>query len=121
MTPELTWTVASVVAGAVVAIVGGFWAVSKLAMGQFDRRLDERFKTFERGLAELRTVGSQRLEQLEANYRDLDKDLRKLLIELPREYVARADYIRRETLIEAKIDQLRLYLENWILKGGKTQ
>jgi hypothetical protein len=42
--------------------------------------------------------------------------VRRILIELPRDYVARTDYVRRETVMEAKIDQLGLRIENWLLR-----
>lgn len=119
MSVQLYFTIAGVAVTAIVAIIAGFWAITRVAMGQFDRRLEERFATFTAALAELRNVGTERLEKLERQYTALDQDLRKILIELPREYVARTDYVRRETVMEAKIDQLGLRIENWMLKGER--
>lgn len=109
------------IVGAAALVVTGFWAISKVAMAQFEKRLEERFKGFEKAVEEIKTVGGAQLADLQRKYEALDKDVRQILIELPREYVARADYVRHETLIEAKIDQLRLSLENWKLTGGKPQ
>ncbi len=119
MSVELLPTLAGVTLSAVVAIITGFWAISKVAMAQFDRRLEARFAAFNASLAELRSVGTARIEKLEAQYADVNKLVQQMLIELPREYVARSDYVRRETVMEAKIDQLGLRIENWILKGDK--
>ena len=121
MSLDLFLTIGGVTLTAVGLIIGGFWAVATVAGKQFERRLNERFEVFAKELRELRTLGDERLKKLEAKQEQLDQDIRRILIELPREYVARSDYVRRETLIEAKIDQLRLYLENWVLKGGKPQ
>ena len=111
-------TVAGVAVTAVAAIITGFWAISKIAMAQFEKRLEERFKGFTGALDELKRIGGERLQRLELQYSELDKDVRRILIELPRDYVQRTDYVRRETVMEAKIDQLSLRIENWILQGG---
>lgn len=121
MSADILPTIAGVAVTAVGLIIAGFWAISKLAMAQFEKRLEERFTAFTGALGELRAIGTQRLEKLEQQYAQLDGDVRRILIELPREYVARADYVRRETLLEAKIDQLRLHLENWFLKGERPR
>lgn len=121
MSAELLPTIAGVAVTAVIAIITGFWAISKVAMAQFEKRLEARFDQFSNALGELRTVGTQRIEKLEAQQAETEKMVRQILIELPREYVARADYIRHETLIEAKIDQFRLHVERWLTSGGRQQ
>ncbi len=119
MSVEMFLTIAGIVVTAIGLIITGFWAVSKLAMSQFDRRLEERFKGFAHQIQELRAVGEARLLKLEGKQDQIDADVRRILIELPRDYVARTDYIRRETVMEAKIDQLGLRIENWMLKGER--
>lgn len=99
--------------GAAGLVVGGFWAVASVAGKQFEKRLDERFKGFSEAIAELRRVGLERIEKLESKYETLDRELRRILIEMPREYVARTDYVRRETVLEGKIDQLTLRCQQW--------
>lgn len=103
---------------AVAAIVGGFWALTKVIVMQFNRGLDARFAALETARQEGQRQWYERLQKQENKLEALDMDVRKILIELPREYVTRADYVRRETIIEGKIDRLALQIQNWIL-GGK--
>jgi hypothetical protein len=89
---------------AVCTIVGGFWAISKVAMRQFEKGLEERFKAVTAQLEQITRIGGDRLQKLEENYAKLDAEVRRMLIELPREYVRREDHIRFETVINAKLD-----------------
>lgn len=109
--------------GAIALIVAGVWAVTKTfgllmakIVAQFDLRLDERFAAMERAREEGRKVWEARLARLEQRQERIDDELRELLINMPDKYVRREDYVRRETVIEAKIDQLRLQIQNWILE-----
>lgn len=103
--------------GAVGVLISGYWALSKMAISAFNRSLDERFLAQEKTLAEGQRQWSERMNKTEEKLDELERDVRKILIELPREYVTRSDYVRRETVIEAKIDQLSLRIQNWILEG----
>ncbi len=117
MSVELLLTIIGTAATAVGLIVAGFWAVAKVAGKQFEGRLETRFEVFRAALQDLQRVGGERLQKLENKYEALDGDVRRILIELPRDYVARTDYIRLETVMEAKIDQLGLRIENWVLRN----
>lgn len=104
------------VLGALATMIGGCWALVKVIVSQFNRQLDERFTALEKARAEGQSAWNKRMEAIEQKQQDLDKDVRQILIEMPREYVTRTDYVRRETVIEAKIDQLTLRIQNWILE-----
>ena len=106
--------------GAVATMIAGFWAVATIAGRQFEKRMEEKFKGLNAAIEELRTLGGARLLKVETKCEQLDQEIRRLLIELPRDYVARTDYIRRETVLEAKMDQLGLRIENWILRGKSS-
>jgi hypothetical protein len=62
-------------------------------------------------------------ELLEQNRREADgwqrieKDFLRFQAELPLQYVRREDYVRNQTVIEAKLDSLALKIENVQLKG----
>ena len=105
--------------GAVTMLIAGAWVLLRMAMTQFDLRLSERFEATEKLRMEGRRVAGQRMEAIEAKYERLDIEVRRILIDMPREYVARTDYVRRETVIEGKIDMLSLRIENWILESKK--
>lgn len=109
--------------GAFCTVIGGGWGLVKAfghlaarLLAEFNARLDERFTALEKAREEGQKIWAQRLLKIEEKQGLLEQDVRRILIELPREYMARTDYIRRETIIEAKIDQLGLRWENWILK-----
>ncbi len=108
------------IAGAGV-IFGGYWGLTKIIVAQFNKGLDERFIAQDKAREEGQRAWQQRLQRIEARQEELEKDVRRILIEVPREYVSRTDYVRRETVIEAKIDQLSLRIQNWILGGGNAQ
>ncbi|MNP71077.1 hypothetical protein D3C76_1674090 [compost metagenome] len=65
-------------------------------------RLDERFAAVAKD--------SERLRQVELG-------LERLRGEMPLHYVRREDYVRNQTVIEAKLDALALKFENVQLKG----
>ncbi len=109
--------------GAICTALGGGWGLVKAfgylgarLLDQFNAQLDERFKALEKAREEGQKIWAERLGKIEEKQGQLEQDVRRILIELPREYVTRADYVRRETIIEAKIDHLGLRLENWMHK-----
>lgn len=113
----MTIELALAIFGALGVLVGGAWALLKIAMGQFDRRLDEKFKTLEQARAEGRNAYEERFRRGDMKYEELDREVRKILIDMPDKFVRREDYVRRESLIEAKIDKLGVSIQNWMLEG----
>lgn len=110
--------------GALCAIATGGWGLMKAfgflmarVVTQFEARLDERFLALERARAEGRKGLEERLMRVDAKQERIDGELRELLISMPDKYVRREDYVRRETVIEAKIDRLGLQIQNWILEN----
>ncbi len=94
------------IAGFVCALAGGYWALARLVVAQFEKRLDERFATQETARREGRKAWEERFSSLDTNQRALDRDLLKLKADLPNEYVRREDWVRFGAVIEAKIDRL---------------
>lgn len=99
------WQLVSTLSVVLGAFFSAVWLMSKALLKQIDKRLEGRF-----------TAQQTDLDDVKKKYEKLDSEVRRILIELPREYVARSDYVRRETVIEAKIDQLALRIQNWILE-----
>lgn len=100
-------------AGLLLSFLGFAFGAGKLLLAQIDRRLEERF-----------TEQAVRLSALEAASRDeagqwqrVERDLLALRAELPLNYVRREDYIRGQSVIEAKLDGLALKIENVQLRG----
>lgn len=110
-----------------LAFLGFAFAAGKLLLAQIDRRLDGRFAAME----EARRTGQSHWDKqfaalAEQNRREaqgwlqLERDFLGWKAEMPIQYVRREDYVRNQTIIEAKIDGLRLSIENQYLKGLKN-
>lgn len=85
--------------GAMVTCTFGF---GRLLLTQFERRLTERFAS---------------LEKQGDEWQRLERDWLSFKADLPIQYVRREDYVRNQTVIEAKIDAIAMRLENWQLRG----
>ena len=92
-----------------VAVLGGFAGLVKLLLLQTERRLDQRNAVMDDRFNAL-AKDSDRLRSVEISFERLRADL-------PLHYVRREDYVRNQTVIEAKLDALALRLENVQLKG----
>ncbi|APC19234.1 hypothetical protein BLL42_11400 [Pseudomonas frederiksbergensis] len=95
--------------GVGVTVLGGFAGLVKLLLLQTERRLDQRNAVMDDRFNAL-AKDSDRLRSVELNFERLRADL-------PLHYVRREDYVRNQTVIEAKLDALALKLENVQLKG----
>ena len=102
--------------GAVALLVMGAWALIRIVVWQFEKRLDERFLGMEEKRKEGRKSSDARFAALDDKYDKLQAEVREILIEMPRQFVERTDYIRRESVIEGKIDQLSLRIQDWIME-----
>ena len=107
----------------------GFVAgAGKLLLSQIDKRLDLRFQLLEEARKEGAKHWDERFgrslpQQKEdtATVKRLERDLMGLRAELPERYVRREDYIRGQSVIEAKLDSLALRMENIQLKGVRHE
>jgi biopolymer transport protein ExbB/TolQ len=102
------------------------FAAGKLLIGQFEQRLDDRFSSQD----EARIAGQKHwdtkflsLEQAAASeakeWQRIEREILLMKADLPNLYVRRDDYIRNQTVIEAKLDGLAMRIENAILKGER--
>lgn len=106
--------------------VGVVTGLVKLLLNQFETRLGERFETLDKASE----AASQQWEQSFAKLvqrqdkdadaiRQLEKSFLRFQAELPLEYVRREDWVRGQSVIEAKLDGLALRFENVLLKGAR--
>jgi Na+-transporting methylmalonyl-CoA/oxaloacetate decarboxylase gamma subunit len=123
MTP-LMWQGLGVSCAVLSAFVMALWAVGKILIKQVMARLDERFKAMEKARIESTKHLDDKFNALEkavnANeqeWRRVERDVLTLKADLPLNYVRREDFVRNQTIIEAKIDGLAIKLENIALKG----
>ncbi|MCU0213310.1 hypothetical protein HBO07_10360 [Pseudomonas proteolytica] len=90
--------------GTAVTLLAMFAGMVKVLLAQMESRLDDRFAAVAKD--------SERLRQVELG-------LERLRGDMPLHYVRREDYVRNQTVIEAKLDALALRLENVRLKGAR--
>lgn len=98
------WQLLTFLVGLLLSFLAFVFAAGKLLLAQIDRRLDLRFAAVE--------AAAQGLQQLE-------KDFLIWKADLPIQYVRREDYVRNQTVIEAKLDAVAVRIENWQLREAK--
>lgn len=86
---------------------GAVGAFGQVLLGQIDKRLDERFD-----------VQTSLLQGTTSKVDKLERDFLEWRAELPIHYVRREDYVRGQTVIEAKLDALYNKLEVVQMKGA---
>jgi hypothetical protein len=120
------WDLLKAIGPLLTAFVVAMFTVGKLLIGQFDRRLNERFVAQDLARKESQKHWDTKFTALEnaaaaeANeWRRIERDILLMKAELPNQYVRRDDYIRNQSVIESKIDGLAVRIENAILKGER--
>ena len=92
-----------------ITIGGSIFGAGKAFFGRVETALKDR----DDGLkAEIAKVNDNMNKESEA-IRKLDRDLLMLKADLPREYVAKEDFVRSFTVVEAKIDAVQTTLTNF--------
>lgn len=109
-----------------VAFLGLLIGAGKVLLAQIDRRQSERDdRQEEQTKALLKQLGqqadsvNQQLAQQAESVHRLELDFLKFQGDLPLSYVRREDYMRNQTVIEAKLDAVALKIENIQLKGAQ--
>lgn len=107
-----------------IAFFGCVAGFGKLLLSQIERRLDERFATQEASRKSNHESVERRLGGIESAAREesgqwqrVERELLSLKADLPVHYVRREDYIRGQSVIEAKLDGLATKIENAQLRG----
>ena len=121
-----TWTLVTWLVGQFIVFMACVFGFVKVLGGQVDKRLDEKFTAQEAA----REAGAKTLrehidrhiasgERTATQVTDLERQFLKWQAELPVHYVRREDYVRGQTVIEAKLDALYNKLEVVQIKGAK--
>lgn len=108
-----------------IAFFGACGAAGKLLLDQTQRHLDARFNAQEAAREANQRTLAARLAAIEATERDeiaqwqrMEREMLMLKADLPLQYVRRDDYIRGQSVIEAKLDGLAHRLENVQLRAS---
>jgi len=110
-----------------IAFLGFLFAAGKLLLSQIDRRLNDRFEAMESAREQagrhwdekFGTVIDQNRREAEG-WAELERAFLRFQAELPLHYVRREDYVRGQSVIEAKLDALYNKLEVVQMKGAKN-
>lgn len=110
-----------------IASIGGIWTLLKIIAIQFKRDLQARFIIQDKASNAHYLQLNTRLDVLDSAVKTdagqwlrVERELLNLKAELPLHYVRREDYIRGQSVIEAKLDGLGTKLENAQLRALKN-
>ena len=99
--------------GLLLSGLGALWGVVKMAAAQAQRHQDAAHAQL---VARLESI--EQASRAEAgNWQRVEREILQLKAELPLNYVRREDYVRGQTVIEAKLDALYNKLEVVQMKG----
>ncbi|RJX32308.1 MAG: hypothetical protein C4516_04200 [Oxalobacter sp.] len=96
------------IAGLLATFAGVMFALAKLLLRQMSKEIDTRFASIE-----------NLHEKTDGELRRLDRDLADFKLHISERYVRREDYVRGQTVIEAKLDSLYNKLEVVMLRKGE--
>jgi hypothetical protein len=120
------WQLLVFLLGLLLSFFGAVFAGGKILLGQVEKRLDERFSSQEKSRQETRHHWDERFSGLETaakqeaqRWQQVERELLQLKADLPLQYVRREDYVRNQSVIEAKLDGLAVRIENALLKGER--
>ncbi|MBF7683932.1 hypothetical protein I2F27_11440 [Acinetobacter sp. B5B] len=99
-----TWQVITLL----LSVIGGLWGAIKHFITRSEQNLSQNFNITNQKIED---VGKQALKAQE-EIRDLERQFLHFKAEVPQTYVGRDDYIRGQTIIEAKLDAVASQLLN---------
>lgn len=91
--------------GLATVLAGAFTALGKMLLMQHAKHVDA-------ALSEIRQDSNK--------WRDLEREYLRFLADLPVQYVRREDYIRGQTVIEAKLDAIASEVKVVQIQGSKS-
>lgn len=107
-----------------LSFLGCAAGAARALLAQSQKHLDERFATQEKTRATQEEALDRRLQSIESFSREeagqwqrVERELLRFQAELPVKYVMRDDYVRGQSIIEAKLDGLADKLEKAQLRG----
>lgn len=120
------WTFLGGVASATLTVLGLVVGVLRHQGAKNEKALDARFAHIEAALQNGMAHWDACFTRIETRAREetgqwqrVERDLLKLQADLPLQYVRREDYIRGQSVIEAKLDALYSKLETVQIKGAQ--
>lgn len=87
----------------ILTIGGSIWGAGKAFFNRVESSIKEKDETLAKALRSL----SDKLDKESEAIHRLDREILKLKADLPREFVAKEDFIRSFTVVEVKIDAVQ--------------
>ena len=109
------WQLLTFLAGLLLAFLGFAFGAGRILLNQVDLRLNTRFAVLEEALRKHTDEEGKTAAQV----RELERSFMKWQAEMPLQYVRREDFVRNQTVIEAKIDRVYGKLELVQLQGAQ--
>lgn len=107
--------------------ISAAWALVKIIAAQNQRFFTQTFSNHEKAEFAFHELLNKRLDGIEAanraetsQWQRVERELLTLKADLPVNYVRREDYIRGQSVLEAKLDGLGVKLENAQLRALKN-
>ncbi len=114
--------------GLLLAFFSACAAGGKVLLMQTQRHLDDRFKSQEEARVANHQQVAGRLDAIEQANRDetlqwqrVERELLHLKAEMPLHYVRREDYIRGQTVLEAKLDAAMAKIDNLRIRAALSE
>lgn len=98
-----------------ITFLGACGGVGKLLLAQTQRHIEGQLGALSDRLRAIEGASERDAGQ----WQRVERELMKLQADLPVHYVRREDYIRGQSVIEAKLDGLALRIENVQLRGAR--
>lgn len=110
-----------------LAFFGAVGVFGKLLLGQVEKRLVERFAAQDAAREVTQKHWDDQFDKLEratkeeaGHWLQIERDLMSLKADLPVQYVRREDYVRNQTVLEAKLDAVAVRIENIQLRSNNA-
>ena len=97
----------------IAMVLGAFLGLLKLLMAQQVAQINAGFAAQNQRLVNIEQANREEA----GNWQRVERELMGLKAELPMSYVRREDYIRGQSVVEAKLDGLATKIENAQLRG----
>jgi len=106
------WQLITLAITLLLAFFGAVAAAGKMLLDLQGRSLDERFAKLQEQLDEIQESNREEARQ----WQRVERELMELKVDLPQRFVMRDDYVRGQSIVEAKLDGLAVRIENWQLR-----
>lgn len=107
-----------------LTLAGGFWGMAKLLGAQAQKDLDNRFDTLNKRLDGMANAARDKEDASQRQHREnqerllqLERSFLESKADMALHYVRREDYIRGQSVIEAKLDGLAVRVDNAQLRA----